>query len=339
MRYYRLEITRPDGSLPTDEHNNPLIHPLDTSVAPGSGLHIEFDALVTGQDTANGGTVLTIYGLPISTISQAVNLRGCIVRLRAGFTSGLPLANPNQAGWIIHGEVLNAYGNWIGTHQTLNLVINPSQLRNVDESKFSIQLGGKSGENLADVLTRNLKQAYPDEYVISVNISERLVLPEDCLGAYPRIGPYASMIRSLSRGIISDSEYSGVQISVQAGRVIVFDNYAPKTKITNILQQELLGQPTWIANNAVSFKCPMRADLISGDFITLPENIISGAASILSVNSADTWAVGRSGKNKVNFSGNFLIQTTRHVGQYLNPNGNDAWVTIYEAVAEGSGES
>lgn len=338
MRYYRLEITTPDGNYPIDA-NGKTIYPLDTSVTPGRGLHIEFDGYITGQDTVNGGTLITIYGLPISIISQAVKLRGCTVRLRAGFVAGLPLANPNQAGWIFHGEVLNSYANWIGTHQTLNLVLNPSPPTKPDGSNFSIQMDGQEGERLADVLTRNLKKAYPDDYVVSVNIGYNLVLPEAWFGVYPRIGPFATAVRSLSKGIVQDESYSGVQVTVQAGRVIVFDNIATQDKITEILPRELLGQPTWISNNQVSFKCPLRADLLPGNFIRLPESIISGPAAILSVNSADTWAVGRSGKNAVNFSGDFLIQTTRHVGQFLNPNANDAWVTIYQAVAKGTQET
>lgn len=336
MRYYRLEITRPDGSYPPDANGDP-IHPFDTLQTPGRGLHIEFDALITGLDTANGGTMLTIYGLPITMLTQAVQLVGCNVRLDAGFQTGLPLADPTQAKTIIRGQVLNAFANWLGTHQTLNLVINPTPFIMDDGTLFSVQMDGVEGEKMSDVLLRCLGKAYRERYDIEVGISDWLILPEPWISAYPGIDELATAARSLSKGIIQDKRYLGVQISVQNYKVVAFDGLAaPVNPTVEIQPRELLGQPTWIAYNAVSFKCPLRGDLHVGDYVKLPKDIISGNAAILSVNSADTWAVGRTGINEVNFSGEFLIISVRQVGQFLNPDGNNAWVTIYEAVSKGT---
>lgn len=89
MRYYRLEIINPKTGKPPVDCNGKPIGPFDTSKTPGCGLHIEFDVQVTGLDVVNSGTMLAIYGLPLDMLKQSVNLQGCIVRMRGGFSEGL----------------------------------------------------------------------------------------------------------------------------------------------------------------------------------------------------------------------------------------------------------
>lgn len=327
MKYYRLEITKPDGTTPRDDDGNP-IGPFDTSKTPGRGLHIDFDALITGYDVASSGTMIAIFGLPISMLRQSVKLNGCQLTLEAGFSSGLPLANPSQKGLIVSGQIYNPYANWIGTHQSLNLIVNPSPLLNDEGQALSITISGKEGDKLSDVLRRALEISFPG-FELDIEISEKLVLAEDENGVYPRIAQLAAVIRSWSFSKINAESYTGVQMVMQNQKIRVFDNTIAESKLgTKILAQELIGQPTWIGPTQVSFKCPMRADLRCGDVIELPKNITSGPFSILSVNSSRSLAALR---NTVNFSGAFLITSVRHVGQYLNPDNSNSWVTIYEA--------
>ncbi|EDX6190677.1 hypothetical protein CC950_003898, partial [Salmonella enterica subsp. diarizonae] len=139
MRYYRLEIINPKTGKPPVDSNGKPIGPFDTNETPGCGLHVEFDFEVTGLDVVCSGTMLTIYGLPIDMLKQSVSLQGCLVRMKAGFVQGLPLANKDQQGEVIYGEIYLAYANWIGTNQTLNLVINPSIRKTDDGKPFSIE--------------------------------------------------------------------------------------------------------------------------------------------------------------------------------------------------------
>lgn len=330
MRYYRIVLTNKDGKTPTDSAGN-AIGPFDTTDSPGSGLQVEFDALITGYDVVSSGTLIVIYGLPITTISQSVKLSGCQIEVYAGFTDGLPLANPDQQGLIISGQVYNHYANWIGTHQSLNLIVNPSPVLNDAGQARSISLDGKKGEKLSDVLKRGLVEAYP-EFEIEISISDLLVLAEDGVGIYNRLGQLATAIRSQSFSIINTDEYTGVQMVMQNRAIRVFDSTSSTSEDGGIpiLPQELIGQPTWIGPVSVSFKCPMRADLRCGDVIKLPQDIISGPGSLLSVNTERSYSMLR---DTVNFTGQFLITSVRHVGDYLNPDSNNAWVTIYEAVA------
>lgn len=332
MRYYRLEITDKDGR-PAFARDGTPIGPFDTSDRPGYGLHIAFDALIAGYDVISSGTAIAIYGLPITMLSQSVQLSGYQVNLYAGFSKGLPLANAAQSGPlpIISGLIYNPYANWIGTEQSLNFIVNPSPLLNGNGQGFSITLDGKKGEKVSDVLRRALTASFPNS-TINIEISDLLVLPEDWPAVYHRMGQLASVIRGQSFSMIRSDSYSGVQIVMQNGMIRVFDNItAGENGGIKILPQELIGQPTWLGVVSMSFKCPLRADLHCGDVVELPENIISGPTSILSVNSDRSYAMLR---NTVNFSGKFLITSVRHVGQYLSPDSSNAWVTIYEAIAQ-----
>lgn len=328
MKYYKLEITDKDGNAPLDGAGNP-IGPFDSSLTPGSALHIEFDALITGYDVVSSGTNIAIYGVPVTMLRESTQLAGCQIDLTAGFTAGLPLANPGQAGLILSGQIYNPYANWLGTHQSLNFIVNPSPLLNDKGQAASITLDGKKGENLKDVLTRALTAAYPG-FTLDISISDKLVLPEDGVGVYTRLTQLAATLRSQSFSILNRDDYTGVQMVMQNKIIRVFDNDVDDDGAIEILPEELLGQPTWIGPVSVSFKCPLRADLRCGDKVKLPQNIISGPGALLAVNTERSYS---SLREQVNFSGKFLITSVRHVGDFLNPDNDNSWVTIYEAVA------
>ncbi|EJI7050695.1 hypothetical protein ACOVMX_005039 [Escherichia coli] len=330
MRYYRLEIINPKTGKPPVCRNGKPIGPFDTSETPGCGLHVEFDFEVTALDIVRAGTMLTIYGLPIDMLEQSVNLQGCLVRMKAGFVKGLPLANPLQQGEVIYGEIYFAYANWIGTNQTLNLVINPTIRKTDDGKPFILEFDGRTGEKLGDVISRALKKAFPNK-LIDCTVSDSLVLPEPWKGTYENIGSLAMVLRSASIAMIRSEKYCGVGISILSDRVRVYDNaLADWGKPKKIELYELVGQPTWIAPFTVSFKCPLRGDIRCGDVIELPEGLYSGAASIV---MANTTAPSVIAKNSTTFTGKFLVKSVRHIGSYLTADG-DAWVTVFEAYAE-----
>ncbi|EFE63995.1 hypothetical protein ACW6MR_004264 [Escherichia coli] len=330
MRYYRLEIINPKTGKPPVDSNGKPIGPFDTSETPGCGLHVEFDFEVTGLDVVCSGTMLTIYGLPIDMLKQSVSLQGGLVRMKAGFVQGLPLANKDQQGEVIYGEIYLAYANWIGTNQTLNLVINPSIRKTDDGKPFSIEGQGEAGERVGDVLVRALQKAYPNK-LIDCTVSDNLVLPEPWTGKYTEIGSLAMVVKNASIAMMRNERYSGIAISILSDRIRIYDNASAKWgEPKTIHAHELVGQPTWIAPFTVSFKCPMRGDIRCGDVVNLPEGLYSGAASIV---MANTMAPGVISKNSTTFTGKFLVKSVRHIGSYLTADG-DAWVTVFEAYAE-----
>lgn len=330
MRYYLLSITDPKtGEPPVDARGNP-IGPFDTSKTPGRGLHIEFDAVITGLDVVNSGTMMAIYGLPMDVLKQSVKLNGCQVSLIAGFSKGLPLANRHQQGEIINGEIFRAYANWIGTNQSLNLVINPALRRDENDNPISMSAYGKKGEKLSDVIVRSLKDVFPKKK-IKCSISDKLVLPEDFPLEYRLISSLASVVRDISHDMMRDDTYSGVSMVMQSDSILIYDNHtADWDSPKEILAHELIGQPTWIKPFVISFKCPMRGEVRNGNVVSLPQGMISGPSSILMTNT--TQASARI-KDTVTFSGKFLIRSVRHVGAFLVADG-DSWVTVFEGIAQ-----
>jgi hypothetical protein len=325
MRYYELDITDSTGKPITDADGN-AIGPLNSTGNPAGALNIIFDIYIAAPDVATGGTMLAVYGLPMAALSQSVNLYQANVTLYGGFSRGLPLARAEQQGILLQGQVYNPYGNWEGVNQSLNLIINPGLLTDKNGNAINIEVNGRKGEKLGDVVTRALKNAYPDTK-LDIRVSDKLVLPENWPGHYNRPSQLATVIKSASMGLIREEAYTGVSLVMQKGIIRLFDNHTP-TGAKAINADELIGQPTWIALNKVSFRTPLRGDLMVGDAVSLPDSIISGSSSLLSVSTSGAFTPFR---RKINFSGCFLITSMRHVGEYRNASG-EAWVTIFEGV-------
>lgn len=325
MRYYELDITDSQGAPVVDAIGNP-IGPFVSTESPGGALNIIFDIMITSPDVATGGTMLAIYGLPIAALSQSVNLFGASVTLYGGFSGGLPLERPEQQGVLLQGTVFNPYGNWQGVNQCLNLIVNPGLLTDKNGKPLNIMVDGKRGEGLAEVVRRALGGAYPDAQ-LDIRISDKLVLPEDWQGVYNRPSQLAIAMKSASLGLINEEGYSGISLVMQKGIIRFFDNLTTSNaRIINA--NELIGQPTWIGINKMSFKTPLRGDLMVGDVITLPDSLINGSQTLLSVNSPAAFSAQR---DKLNFSGKFILTSMRHVGEFMNGSG-EAWVTIFEAI-------
>lgn len=333
MRYYRLSLLKDGQSVPVNINGiKTTLGPFDTSKTPGYGQHIEFDILIQGWDTVTSGCLISIFGLPIEMLNQSLNLEDYQVTLEAGFQEGLPLANPKQNGIILQGKVYSAYANWLGTNQCLVLNCQTQQFDQV-LSSFPIKpitLVGKKPDKLADIIENALRNAYPD-YEIEINISNELILTEKVEGIYSRgLRQFAIMMRSFSKGLNQKAGYDGVRMTIAENKIKIWDNdYISHTsKSIEINFEEIIGQPTWLAVNTITFKCPIRADINIDDYVLLKQDPYSNKGRVFFGSSSQIFNYAR---NKLNFSGQFQIISIRHVGQYLNPDANNAWVTIYEA--------
>jgi hypothetical protein len=76
--------------------------------------------------------------------------------LRGGMSKGLPLANLGQQGLIAQGIIWQAFGNWTGTNQTPELIMQGSA--NPDAP---ISFDWKRGTNLEPALKLAFAQALP----------------------------------------------------------------------------------------------------------------------------------------------------------------------------------
>lgn len=338
MRYYRLSLLKDGKNLSVMVGSTPTtLGPFDTTKTPSYGQHIEFDVLIQGYDTVTSGLVIAIFGLPVEFLREDNNLRGYQFTLSAGFQAGLPLANPDQRGIVMQGTVYTSYANFIGTNQCLILNCITQQFDNVLSSYpiVPIVFNGKEKDKLSDVLLIALKNAYSTEkypdLIFDIKISDKLILTEDMWGLYEGgLQQLAIAMRSLSKGLYQNISYDGVRMTMQGNKIIVWDNdYKPQNiKVVPIKLQELIGQPSWLSVNTMTFKCQMRADINVSDYIKLDKSPYSTQERIFFSSSSQIFNYAR---NNLTFSGMFQIRSVRHVGQYQNPDANNAWVTIYEA--------
>lgn len=325
MRYYSIVLTNPTtGQIirPSGFTSLPATY---TSFINGKTIpnawNVELDIPVTAfaEPLSQDGTgaVIRIWGISLKEISQASNLNGSLISVYAGMQKGLPLANPKQAGLIMQGYVFQAFGNWIGTDMTLDLICfaGTAGTGTVSNAK-NLVLNWTAGMELSVAIKNTLSSAFPT-LKSNINIKSGLVLASDQKGFYQTVGQLASLIKNISAGIIGGN-YAGVSIILDGNTFNVYDGStqaAPK----QINFQDLIGQPTWIQSPSIQVKTVMRADISVGDFIKLPQTITTNTAQSQS-----------QARNSSAFQGSFLVNQVRHIGNFRQPDG-DSWATTIDA--------
>jgi len=336
MRYYRIVISDPSsGQVYTPPGFSGLLGGASyTSFVNGQSLpgawNVELDVPVIGQATPQGQALCRVWGISRQEIGQANNLNGKNIQIFAGMQKGLPLANPAQAGLIVQGTIFQAFGNWIGVDQNIDLVIvpgfgtaaQPGGLGTLAKPK-NLVLNWKAGTPLGAALQTCLSTAFPNQKV-TVNVSAQLVRPYDEVGFFPTLEQLAQFCREASLDIVKTATYAGVSIVAAPNNVIsVLDNAqaaAAPAAATQINFQDLIGQPTWIQAPSIQLKTVMRADLSVGGSIKMPAAVVTNTAA----------AASSLLNQQATFQGTFLTVSMRHVGNFRNPSA-DAWVTVIDA--------
>jgi hypothetical protein len=295
---------------------------------PGA-LNVEMDIITAGMATPVGGSSLKIWGVPLSQIAQAANLNKVEIDVYGGMSKGLPLANPAQAGLLAHGTCYPAFGNWIGTNQSIDIVIQApfsgdTKQPETPQRPANIVHNWQQGQPLSAALQSTLATAFPG-FTPKVSISSKLVLPFTDTGFYPTIEAFAGYIRQISQKIMGNTTYPGVQIFTQGKNVVATDG-TQKTTAKQIAFQDLIGQPTWLGFNIVSVKTAMRADIGVGDTVTLPQTLAT-----VSAQSAPQFRQGSG------FQGSFFVRQVRHLGNFRQPDGN-SWCTVFECASLNTGQ-
>jgi hypothetical protein len=324
MRAYAISITDPmSGKLWVP----PSLASINTGFSYASmlngkpldgALNVEMDIQVATYAQPAGGSFIEISGVSVQEISQAYNLNGFNIAVYGGMQAGLPLAtadyNQKQYGLLVQGSIYQAYGNWIGTQQTLDLSLQPPMGTN--SAPVNLTFDWASGVKLSDALTSTFTAAYPN-FTPTINISSNLVLPQRQVGYHYTLNQFAQYVKKMSAAIIGGS-YTGVNIAVQGAKILVDDGTVPATpKMINFY--DLIGQPTWLDDATIQFKCPMRADLNQLDYIQFP-----AAAVISGVNAPSPFT-----NAKATFQGQFQVSNIRHVGNFRQPDA-DSWCSVID---------
>jgi hypothetical protein len=317
MRYYKIEIFS-DAAY---SKSVATFSTLDsTSNHKRGALMVELDIPRFAMATPKGAAYVNVWGLSVKDIMQAENFNGMFCRVSGGMSKGLPLANAAQAGVLCQGTIQQAFGNWQGINQYMTLMINA--ISGSVDSPTNLILKWTVGSTLATALRNCLTIAYPD-YSLNMSISSSLICNYDQLCHYPNLRLLGKFCNDISKTIVTKSNYQGVQI-VDTGKKVfnIYDGTTSGTEIA-IKFQDLIGQPTWIEPLKINVRLVLRADIITGDIITLP------AGSLAKIN-ASSYSQYRQASV---FQGKFFVTDVRIMGNSRQPDG-DSWVTSIEATAK-----
>lgn len=341
MRYYDIQIRRP-GS-------NDLVRPASlarlnlpstfTSVVNGKNLpgalQVELSLLTYNYHSFEQGSYVRIWGVGLSEISQSNNLNGFPIIVKAGMSKGLPLAKPEQAGIVAQGKIFQAYGNWVGTDQTLELQLQPDT--GTANAPKNYSMTWPKNTPLAQAIETTLAVALPD-HTVTVAISPDLKMAAAQWGVWGKLEDFAKAIYNITtqqqfKGIapLSGGPYPGVRITVKGKNVIVYDgtrNYSDNSAANpiKIKFEDLIGQPTWIEGNTLNFKTVMRADISVGSYVQLPP----GLTSPYVLTTPGAALPGTPSRNRLTFTGTFRVTRMQHFGHSRQPDAA-SWCTVMNA--------
>lgn len=337
MRYYSITITDPGSGqvYQPDPNGGGFLKgkagPTFTSYANGQNipgaLNIELDMPVVAFDAPQGNGMVRIWGVGLQMIGQASDLNGAKITVSAGMQKGLPLANPAQAGIIVQGAVYQAFGNWQGINQTLDLVIQASDLT----PENGIVFKWESGTTLESALSTTLKQAFPGYKTPDIKVGSDLQPPNDGTqdGTYRSLGQFCSYLLGITQKsgqAVYGDQYPGAQLTIVGNTIKVFDGTQQQTPV-KLAFQDLIGQPTWINPGTVNFKTVLRSDIAVGTAIQFPQGIVAPFA----LTSAAAAAPNAPSRNKTVFQGAFSVVEVHHFANFRQPDA-DSWNTTFSAV-------
>jgi hypothetical protein len=319
MRYYDLTISSPTTNAVIRRFTS---HPNGVQQPPDPGaLNIEFDVLVSdyGVPLGSNASVITIEGVALNDIYQAQQFAGMNLVLKGGMGKGLPLANPAQAGVLVFGTIFQAFGNWVGTDMTLDLVVVPSAFTLERPGNFSVNW--PAGLPLGVAIGQTLAIAHP-EIKQNISVSPNLVLPNTEYGICSTLRQFSTLVKGLTAGYLSPI-YPGVSISIQGGQFFIYDG-TQNTRTVPLQFTDFVGQPTWIDVNLMQVKAVMRADIQLGNTVTMPP----GLQNLPGIVTTSQQAQPSLNKYKSAFQGSFNVNAVRHVGNFRASDGGQ-WCTIF----------
>jgi hypothetical protein len=341
VRYYDIKITNPKTGAVV-KPKSLAGTPGDTTFTSyvngktiGGALNVEIQISTYGYATPRQGSWIRIWGIAIDELSDASNLNGMNIVVKAGMQKGLPLAKPQQNGVIMQGKIFQAFGNWEGTNQTLDIIVMPDVGDSASPKNFSFNWKAKT--KLTDAIKITLQSAMP-EYETKIAISDSLVLNNNEYAVFAKLDDFSRFIKNITtqkkfQGIkpLSGGTYYGVDIVIKEKTIVVSDGTSKSTgstydSPTQINFEDMIGQPTWLSPITLSFKCVMRADIKVGDYVKLPSQLSSPFALTTAGAARDNVPA----RNKSAFKGKFVIKELYHFGNFRQPTA-DAWTTAFEA--------
>lgn len=324
MRFYDISITNQDGNIVlidnTKMHFTSYIDGFLGGVTNPGALNVEMDIPIVTEDVPAGDAYIKIWGIDLNTLNKASNLNFKNISISGGMKKGLPLANlqanaqPIRNGILFQGSILQAFGNWQGNEQTLDLIVTTRlTAKPTDAPKVQklIVFQCKEKGSIQDSITKALSDAGISS---TVQINSKLVASDFMAAKYETVDRFAQDINTITKNIIKDATYIGVKTIKTDKGYLCTDNSTKGTNPIQIAFTDLIGQPTWLDFNTVQLKCVMRSDIKVGDTITMPQsNVIQGRFF--------------SPKENISYTGTAWVSQVRHIGNFRQADSN-SWVTL-----------
>lgn len=338
MRYYAITLTNATTGasvLPSSLGGLPLSSLLPNGNFNPAALNIEFDIPVANAGIPVSNAYMRIWGLSIKDITQALSLTpaslpGVNIKMLAGMSKGLPLAKPGQQGTILVGSIFQAWGNWVGTEQTLDLTFNA--VLGTSTVPKNLQFIWQQGTSLQAAIQNTLQTAFPGK-MVTFGISSNLVLPNTETGTYQSANEFATYLNGISKMIMNGSgqsavpNYQGIMITPNGNGFTVSDcTQTTNSTVKAIAFEDMVGQPTWAGPNEISIKVVLRGDLDLFNVISLPPSLATQTQQSLLRFNQDQSA----------FTGNFIITQMQHYGNFRQPDAA-SWNTTIRAISQPKG--
>ena len=211
-----------------------------------------------------------------------------------------------------------------------------------------------AGIPLSVAIREFLKNAFPKYPEPKIEINPNLILAYSVYEVINTLPAFAKWANEFSKKIIGiyhkgPGPYPGVQISLLPNNAFFVsdgtvpppattqnaatsttsasssaknaDNPSYEPKTITIEFKDLIGQPTWIDQGEIQFKCPMRADIHCLDSIKFPEGIFPTIAPS-EINSPYNY------RNTSQQKGTFNVKEINHYGNFRQPTA-DSWVSLF----------
>src|SRR5262245_7571869 len=149
MRYYSVAVSGAPGNIFPVRYDDGAIwgtH-VNGQSDPGS-QSVEFHIEEYNPTLPTPDSTITIHGVSWEQVANSNQLMGKPIVIKGGLKPGLPLATlqSSKAGLLLDGQVLRAWGNWIGTDMSIGMSFLPS-----GAAKIPSQFGpGSSGDSSSD---------------------------------------------------------------------------------------------------------------------------------------------------------------------------------------------
>jgi hypothetical protein len=146
MRYYSIVIAGAPGSFPPRYDGGAQWGTEFNGQYDPGAQQVEFQIEEFRPNFPSADSTLTIHGVTFQQIKDTGFLIGLPISIYGGMRPGLPIATAQsvKAGLLMQGQILRAWGNWIGTEMSIGMTFAPAGESNAQDSNSQDSSGGES---------------------------------------------------------------------------------------------------------------------------------------------------------------------------------------------------